>query len=87
VPLTSSTSTGIHVVVAGARPADLTAAVDSRVTVVVLGQPDRAAETLDNLLAAGRDWLWSQRLYRKALAPIKAFRTRQGADFEVVEAT
>lgn len=24
--------------------------------------------------------------YRKALAPIKAFRTRQGADFEIVEA-
>lgn len=23
--------------------------------------------------------------YRKALAPIKAFRTRQGADFEVIE--
>lgn len=23
--------------------------------------------------------------YRKALAPIKAFRTRQGADFEIVE--
>lgn len=25
--------------------------------------------------------------YRKALAPVKAFRTRQGADFEIVEAT
>lgn len=24
--------------------------------------------------------------YKKALAPIKAFRTRQGADFEIVEA-
>ena len=55
VPLTSSTSTGIHVVSAGARHTDLTGAVDPGVTVVVLGQPDRAAEALDALLAAGRD--------------------------------
>ncbi len=55
VPLTSSTSTGIHVVVAGARHADLTGAVDPGVTVVVLGQPDRAAEALDALVTAGRD--------------------------------
>ena len=55
IPLTSSTSTGIHVVVAGARNTDLTGAVDPGVTVVVLGQPDRAAEALDALVAAGRD--------------------------------
>ena len=55
VPLTSSTSTGIHVVVAGARHTDLTGAVDPGVTVVVLGPPDRAAEALDALVAAGRD--------------------------------
>ena len=54
VPLTSSASTGIHVVVAGARHTDLTGAVDPGVTVVVLGQPDRAAEVLDALVAAGR---------------------------------
>ncbi|HET9020363.1 MAG TPA: bifunctional uroporphyrinogen-III C-methyltransferase/uroporphyrinogen-III synthase [Ornithinibacter sp.] len=55
VPLTSSASTAVHVVVAGARPADLSAAVDPAVTVVVLGQPDRAAATLEALVAAGRD--------------------------------
>jgi len=55
VPLTSSTSTGIHVVVAGARGTDLSGALAPGVTVVVLGQPDRAAEVLDALLAAGRD--------------------------------
>jgi len=55
VPLTSSTSTGVHVVVAGARRTDLSAAVDPGITVVVLGQPDRAAEALDALVAAGRD--------------------------------
>jgi uroporphyrinogen III methyltransferase/synthase len=55
VPLTSSASTGVHVVVAGTRRHDLTGAVDPGVTVVVLGQPDRAAEVLDALVAAGRD--------------------------------
>ena len=55
VPLTSSGSTGVHVVAAGARAADLSGALDPRVTVVVLGQPDRAAQTLESLLAAGRD--------------------------------
>jgi len=55
VPLTSSTSTGIHVVVAGARSTDLSGALAPGVTVVVLGQPDRAAEVLDALVAAGRD--------------------------------
>jgi len=54
VPLTSSTSTGIHVIVAGARSADLSGATDPGVTVVVLGQPDRAAVALDALVAAGR---------------------------------
>ncbi len=54
VPLTSSTSTGIHVVVAGARNTDLSGASDPGVTVVVLGQPDRAAVALDALVAAGR---------------------------------
>ena len=54
VPLTSSTSTGIHVVVAGARTTDLSGAADPGVTVVVLGQPDRAAVALDALVAAGR---------------------------------
>lgn len=28
----------------------------------------------------------TRRAYRRALAPIKAFRTRQGADFLIVEA-
>ena len=55
VPLTSSSTTGIHVVVAGSRTPDLSGAVDPGVTVVVLGQPDRAAEVLDALAAAGRD--------------------------------
>jgi uroporphyrinogen III methyltransferase/synthase len=55
VPLTSSASTAVHVVVAGARPGDLSAAADPAVTVVVLGQPDRAAAALGALLAAGRD--------------------------------
>ena len=41
VPLTSSASTGLHVVVAGARHADSTGASTPAVTVVVLGQPDR----------------------------------------------
>jgi uroporphyrinogen III methyltransferase / synthase len=54
VPLTSSASTGIHVVVAGARTTDLSGAADPGVTVVVLGQPDRAAVALDALVAAGR---------------------------------
>jgi uroporphyrinogen III methyltransferase/synthase len=55
IPLTSTSSTAVLVVAAGARPTDLTAAVDPGVTVVVLGQPDRAAATLDALVAAGRD--------------------------------
>ncbi|HET7823191.1 MAG TPA: SAM-dependent methyltransferase, partial [Ornithinibacter sp.] len=54
IPLTSSASTGLLVVAAGARHPDLTGAVDPGVTVVVLGQPDRAAEVLHALVAAGR---------------------------------
>ncbi|MGL5910188.1 MAG: uroporphyrinogen-III synthase [Phycicoccus sp.] len=55
VPLTSSTSTGVHVVVAGSPVPDLAGALDPKVTVVVLGPPDKASRTLDALLAAGRD--------------------------------
>ncbi len=55
VPLTSSASTGLLVVAAGDRKAQLGAALDSGVTVVVLGPPDRAATTLEALHAAGRD--------------------------------
>ena len=55
IPLTSNASTAVLVVAAGARPADLAAAAEPGVTVVVLGQPDRAAATLDALVAAGRD--------------------------------
>ena len=55
VPLTSATSTGVHVLVAGGRGVDLSGAVDPKVTVVVIGQPDKAAQTFDALIAAGRD--------------------------------
>jgi uroporphyrinogen III methyltransferase / synthase len=55
VPLTGASTTGIHVVAAGARAADLAGAVDPHTTVVVLGQPEPAAQTLDALVAAGRD--------------------------------
>ena len=65
VPLTSSTSTGIHVVVAGARTTDLGGRASTPgVTVVVLGQPDRAAEALDALVAAGRDRRHPRRRHR-----------------------
>ncbi len=55
VPLTSTSSTGLLVVAAGDRKAQLGAAVDPGVTVVVLGPADRAATTLEWLHAAGRD--------------------------------
>jgi uroporphyrinogen III methyltransferase/synthase len=55
VPLTSATSTGVHVLVAGGRGVDLSGAVDPKVTVVVIGQPDKAAQTFAALIAAGRD--------------------------------
>jgi uroporphyrinogen III methyltransferase/synthase len=41
VPLTSASSTGVHVLVAGARGVDLTGALDPKVTVVVIGAPTR----------------------------------------------
>ncbi|HSF98342.1 MAG TPA: bifunctional uroporphyrinogen-III C-methyltransferase/uroporphyrinogen-III synthase [Ornithinibacter sp.] len=55
VPLTSATSTGVHVLVAGGRGVDLSGAVDPKVTVVVIGQPDKAAQTFAALIEAGRD--------------------------------
>jgi uroporphyrinogen III methyltransferase / synthase len=55
VPLTSSGSTGVRVVVAGASAPDVSGALDPKVTVVVLGAPDKAAEVLERLAAAGRD--------------------------------
>lgn len=55
VPLTSAASTGIHVLAAGSKVGDLAAVADPGVTVVVIGQPDKAAATLEALVAAGRD--------------------------------
>ncbi len=55
IPLTSASSTGIHVLAAGSKVGDLAAVVDPGVTVVVIGQPDKAAVTLEALVAAGRD--------------------------------
>lgn len=55
IPLTSAASTGVHVLAAGSKVGDLTAVADPGVTVVVLGQPDKAAVTLEALVAAGRD--------------------------------
>ncbi|MGG5259153.1 uroporphyrinogen-III synthase [Phycicoccus avicenniae] len=55
VPLTSKSSTAVHVVVAGPGTPDVSGGVDPAVTVVVLGTPDKAADALRALLAAGRD--------------------------------
>jgi uroporphyrinogen III methyltransferase/synthase len=55
IPLTSKTTTGIHLVVAGAATPDVAGGTDPGVTVVVLGAPDKAAEVLRALAAAGRD--------------------------------
>ena len=55
VPLTSKSSTALHVVVAGPSTPDVSGGVDASVTVVVLGTPDRAAVALQALAAAGRD--------------------------------
>ena len=55
IPLTSKSSTGIHVVVAGAAAPDVAGGVDPATTVVVLGAPDKAAAALEALVAAGRD--------------------------------
>ena len=55
VPLTSKTTNSIHVVAAGGVVPDVAGGVDPASTVVVLGAPDKAAETLRALVAAGRD--------------------------------
>ena len=55
IPLTSKSSAGIHVVVAGAAAPDVAGGVDPATTVVVLGVPDKAAAALEALVAAGRD--------------------------------
>jgi len=56
-------------------------------------KPARAAAKLMELIEGNGTWeairtadeRATPAAYRKALAPIKAFRTRQGADFEIVE--
>ena len=54
VPLTTSSSRGIHVITAGQKLKDLAVATDPSVTVVVLGQPDTLVGTLEALREAGR---------------------------------
>jgi uroporphyrinogen III methyltransferase/synthase len=54
VPLTTSSSRGIHVITAGQKLKDLAVAIDPSVTVVVLGQPDTLVGTLEALREAGR---------------------------------
>jgi hypothetical protein len=56
-------------------------------------KPARSAAKLMELIEGDGTWRARDTVderatpaaYRKALAPIKAFRTRQGADFEIVE--
>lgn len=59
-------------------------------------KPCRAAKQLQALIQQGQRWEREEyqyprtpeptaEQYRKALVPIKAFRTRQGADFDIVE--
>ncbi|NHA69745.1 bifunctional uroporphyrinogen-III C-methyltransferase/uroporphyrinogen-III synthase [Phycicoccus flavus] len=55
VPLTAASSRGLHVVVAGGPSPDVAGGVDAATTVVVLGTPDKAADVLRALAAAGRD--------------------------------
>jgi uroporphyrinogen III methyltransferase/synthase len=55
IPLTSKSSTAVHVVVAGGATPDVAGGVAPSTTVVVLGQPDRAADALLALALAGRD--------------------------------
>ncbi|MBR7743303.1 bifunctional uroporphyrinogen-III C-methyltransferase/uroporphyrinogen-III synthase [Phycicoccus sp. BSK3Z-2] len=55
VPLTAKTSSSVHVVVAGGASPDVAGGLDPATTVVVLGAPDKAADTLRALAAAGRD--------------------------------
>jgi len=54
VPLTTSSSRGIHIINAGEKLKDINVAIDPAVTVVVLGQPDTLVGTLEALRAAGR---------------------------------
>ena len=57
-------------------------------------KPYRAAARLQELLEGDGSWFYREALpgsvtekeYAAALRPIKAFRTRQGADFVIVEA-
>jgi uroporphyrinogen III methyltransferase/synthase len=55
IPLTESTSRGIHVVVAGRPLGDLATVTDDRVTVVVIGAPETLGDTLAAIADAGRD--------------------------------
>lgn len=56
-------------------------------------KPCRAAARLQELIEGDGSYFYAEALegnvtvreYRKALVPIKAFRTRQGADFDIVE--
>ncbi len=54
-------------------------------------KPCRAAKALQALLTSQSRYGWETSTvtlpeYRAALRPVKAFRTRQGADFQIVEA-
>ncbi len=55
VPLTSSGSTGVHVLSAHQHSEDLSHLVDPGLTVVVLGDADLVRTTLTELMSAGRD--------------------------------
>jgi len=56
-------------------------------------KPSRAAARLQELIQGDGSWFYSEQLadtvtaseYRAALRPIKAFRTRHGADFDIVD--
>jgi hypothetical protein len=51
-------------------------------------KPCRAAAKLQELLSRGDTWLApppTDAEYKAALRPVKSFRTRHGADFEIVE--
>ncbi|PRY59327.1 uroporphyrinogen III methyltransferase/synthase [Knoellia remsis] len=54
VPLTTTSSRGIHVITAGEKLKDVAVATDPTVTVVVLGQPETLVPALENLRDAGR---------------------------------
>ncbi len=55
VPLTSSTSSGIHVVTVGEGDVDFSSATDDKATLVLLGLPAALVRALSALVAAGRD--------------------------------